>query len=269
MKDYYQLLGVRTFASAAEIKRAYRMLAIQYHPDKNPSPEAEALFKEINEAYEVLGDASKKALYDERLRNPFIEIAAEVEQPPVRTHRDPRYRRRAPGSYRPSKPSLRELIKQYLPYVFWCNVVGFGISTLIFFDYILPWHVSKETVVQIQSVLVSQARNSRYYKDVIITSAGRYISVEPKERVMFKNGERVNVKYTMIFKTIISVHSAERKAFVWIGGIYNPVLFIPIVLWITSSLSFFNKNRNVEMAFNSSIVSMMLSVITFYLIFVL
>jgi len=60
MKDYYKILGVARDASPEEIKRAYRRLAKQWHPDVNKSPEAEAKFKEINEAYESL--TSKRTL---------------------------------------------------------------------------------------------------------------------------------------------------------------------------------------------------------------
>ena len=63
--EYYKILGVAKTASADEIKKAYRKLALKYHPDKNPgSKEAEAKFKDINEAYAVLSDEKKRKEYD-------------------------------------------------------------------------------------------------------------------------------------------------------------------------------------------------------------
>ena len=65
-KDYYKILGVERKVSADEIKNAYRKLAVKYHPDKNPNNKAaEEKFKEMNEAYEVLGNEEKRKKYDE------------------------------------------------------------------------------------------------------------------------------------------------------------------------------------------------------------
>src|ERR671934_2949550 len=63
-KDYYGILGVPRDATADDIKRAYRKLARQYHPDVNPDPSAQDRFKEINAAYEVLSDDQKRQIVD-------------------------------------------------------------------------------------------------------------------------------------------------------------------------------------------------------------
>ena len=64
-KDYYDILGVKKDASKSEIKKAYRKLALKYHPDKNPSKEAEDKFKDISEAYAVLSDNEKRSMYNQ------------------------------------------------------------------------------------------------------------------------------------------------------------------------------------------------------------
>jgi DnaJ-class molecular chaperone len=66
LKNYYQIMGVSKDANAKDIKKAFRELALRFHPDRNAgnSEEAEERFKEINEAYEVLGDEQKRQYYD-------------------------------------------------------------------------------------------------------------------------------------------------------------------------------------------------------------
>ena len=65
-RDYYEILGVTRNADDAELKKAYRQMALKYHPDKNPNnKEAEDKFKEAAEAYEVLSDGEKRKRYDQ------------------------------------------------------------------------------------------------------------------------------------------------------------------------------------------------------------
>lgn len=63
-KDYYKILGVAKSANDDDIKKAYRKLALKYHPDKNKEPDSEEKFKEVAEAYEVLSDKKKRDVYD-------------------------------------------------------------------------------------------------------------------------------------------------------------------------------------------------------------
>lgn len=94
VKDYYKTLGVPESATAADIKKAYRKLARDFHPDRNPDkPDAEERFKEVQEAYDVLSDEKQRKQYDLMRKNPFGAYGG------FDTSRGGRYYRSTDGTY--------------------------------------------------------------------------------------------------------------------------------------------------------------------------
>lgn len=75
--NYYEILGIDSTASMDEIKKSYKKLAVQWHPDKNKNEEAEEIFKKINEAYSVLSNETKKKEYDKSINKSFFSTFAE------------------------------------------------------------------------------------------------------------------------------------------------------------------------------------------------
>jgi len=73
MKDYYGLLGISPDAKSEHVKAAYRKKAAQFHPDRNPAPDAAAKFRDVQEAYETLADAERRKAYDDTRRKSLLD----------------------------------------------------------------------------------------------------------------------------------------------------------------------------------------------------
>jgi hypothetical protein len=258
VKDFYSILGVSPSASESEIKRAFRKLAVRYHPDKNASPEAKPLFHEINEAYDVLSDPEKRALYDARRANPLSEI---LDEPGPR-HRDPAYRRERP--YRAAKKEPSEsylLMRDYLGHVQWISRLGLLVSLLFFIDYVLPYREVEEKIAKIVPVTVRQ--QIAYH--IITTASGRRIKLYDNEVLNFSDEQSIRSTLTTVYGTLIAVSNETGTCHVRLAYMYRQLIFLPIVLFINSLLAAVYRKR-VELCFSLNISGFILLVVYFVLI---
>lgn len=264
MKDYYAVLGVSYSATALEIKRKYRSLAVKYHPDKNPDPKAQVLFQEINEAYDVLSDPQKKMFYDLKRQNPLGEVFREevVPQPP--RHRDPRYRRKAPanGGRRQQSESqrMRELMREYLPYVKWFSWASLVFSVLFFADYILPYQTKHEEIVELY--VVRGTRNNYMYT-MYVTDSGKKIKSLGLTGIGMGVHKKITYEQTIFYSTVMTIADESDK--VTTAYVYGPIALFPGVLFIISVIGILFR-KNTESYFNTSIVCGIFLLINLYLI---
>lgn len=255
MKDYYAILGIPSSATESEVKRAFRKLAIRYHPDKNPSEDAKARFQEINEAYDTLGNGEKRAAYDARLANPF---GPAFEAAPARRHRDPAYRRpgaRPPRTRGPSAAFI--LMRDSLKYVLWVSKIALLFTVLFFIDYFLPYRQVNDYIQQVYAI-GSSGPDAYYY--VILTGSGEQLKVDNFDQSGFQRGREIRLAETRIFGSVMTIGNLEGTYRAWVSYMYSTHLFLPIMLFVNSLLALIFRKR-VEFCFNLNITASILLII--------
>jgi hypothetical protein len=251
VKDYYAILGVSRKASALEIKRAYRSLAVTYHPDKNPDPQAENLFKEINEAYDVLGDSQKKYTYDQRMENPFADLLQ--QQAPPR-HKDPAYRRKKtyPPGYKTERQRMLEFMAQYTPLTSKVIVWSFVASILLVIDLAAPKRIIQDKILSAEATRTQAGRTSTTWWR-IRTEQGRDLDLAYGISDSFPIGQSIEVHSSLLLLVPFSVNSKGVSAKV-LKTIYGNYIFAPMALLITSAVGLFFR-KDTERSFTYGIIA--------------
>lgn len=245
MKDYYALLRISRAASETEIKIAFRRLAILLHPDKNPHPEAPQAFQELNEAYEILGDPIKRALYDQMLGNTGETVSI------VATHRDPAYRKKQAAGYKPSKPEPSAghvAMWKLMPITRYVAAIGLLVSTLLWLDYFLPNKISDE-------IIVDWHRRNEFILD---TNKGNSFHLLYPKNLKFMREPRIKVHTSYLFSFARKIETQSGSyAITSLPSIYRNFLFGPIILLGLSLVSFMTPFGETKFTF---------SVATFFLL---
>jgi hypothetical protein len=258
MKDYYQILNVHRTANAAEIKRAYRRLAVRYHPDKNPDPVAEHYFKEVNEAYEILSDSFERQQYDNRLAGQSFELEQPVEEP-VRRHRDPAYRRRGPAvKVKSEKERMFEMMQKYFSVMKRIVIVALGVSGMFLVDFVLPNISSVEKIIYSSPL---KARRSAVPQWRIVTHSGKVIDIVADYSQYFKKGQIVEVESSRLLGIIVHISNDELSVRIQ-KSLYGSFAFAPLALLGTALFGWYYRWR-VDYVFNAGVVSVLLLILNF------
>lgn len=264
MKNYYFILQISIHAREADIKRAYRRLALLYHPDRNPSIDAAEKFREITEAYEALSDPVKKFLYDQMLAGDSTEIV--VEQNPTTTHCDPRYRPRPnaePLHHRPSaRRQMLELMDRHLSKAIFISKVTLFFCSVLFLDFVLPVSKNSERVMGIYTI------GGKYGSSFKIeTSKGKSYRMSTNSLSYFTNFDDVKICTTPILSVPKRIETGSGFKHRLPISIYGNFIFFPIIWLITSLFGVFYK-ETVEMRFNLGVANFLLiffNLIIFYI----
>ncbi len=254
MKDYYTILGVPRTAHAAEIKRAYRRLVQQFHPDINPDPSAQELIKEINEAYDVLGDEVKRREYDFRLTNPFTSVVVEE---PVR-HRDPAYHRRASHpSAPPQGPTQMDMMKGAMPYLKIMARVSCTLCLFLLIDFVLPRKKKLETISKVRTEVFR--RNTHLY---FVTNTGRDLNFSTDDLYKLRVGDNLVFEETFLLEELVDIQNAENTLHINnLATLYGNFVFVPMVLLICSMLVLLPYAK-LDLRFNAGIVTAFMLIFT-------
>ena len=267
-KDYYQILGVSSTAHASDIKRAYRKLALLYHPDKNPDPSAELYFKEINEAYDVLSDAQRRYEYDLRRENPFREIVETPQQP---AHRDPAYHRKGPvPKHKSEREKMVEMMAEYYRHARWM-LIGSGVFCFFLLaDFVIPYRKTAEKILQIKRTKEMTTRGQKTYQaelytDVLYFAGNKKVKIENNGDGHFKVGHEALIRNTSLLGIGIDVQSSDGFVAPVPVTIYGSFVFAPVALFLVTLVGLWFP-KNVELTFNTGVACFLVLILNFVFI---
>ncbi|WP_028978354.1 J domain-containing protein [Sporocytophaga myxococcoides] len=260
LKDYYKVLHLSSTASSEEIKKAYRKLALQFHPDKNSFPQAKAVFQEINEAYDVLSDPVKKNNYDFRLNQSFQpKTTYSGEKSNTDNHRP---FHKSPGK---QKFKNKDPYKNYaLKGKFFSSFVFF-FCLILCIDYVISQRYDNTIVEDISRFEAKTSNYTDHYNHEVQSSKIDF-NFNSETANSITPYDTISVDITPIFGIVKSCHPISDEKLNYADGfsIYYPFTFLILLAMAASCASLFVKSN--ETGFSLSILSMILFIIVQFLL---
>lgn len=251
MKDYYTIMEVSRTASEADIKRSFRRLANLYHPDKNQSLEAESLFKELNEAYEVLSDPVLRSEYDQKFSNPRFSYEQARSAPQTSYKRGPS-----------EKQMFQASLLRYSRLLFyfgwlWCAVLAV--------DYLAPEQRLDAHVID--SGGHGRVTGMNRPRNPLITEEGYSFNIDIGELRHFPPQSEMHIYRSSLLSALIRVENSDGSFVVNnLATIYRNFAFAPIMLFLGCMVGILIKG-GIEFHINLGIVVFLLMVLNIVLLY--
>ncbi len=269
MKDYYKILNIDRHASDQQIKKAYRELALKFHPDKSKFENAHQKFTEINEAYQILGRKNSRENYNfifdyeqlnqmrVRTESTFTTVSdwGEEVKRKARQYRSPAYARNEEDDIdlRPYVKSVRVV-----------SILSFLFTFLVILDYFLPKTTYEQTV---QTKLTTyKSTNS-----IVIATEDFQFPLGYTYSKLIHSGDKATISLSPIFRIQYNMKvdtGLDSYVFKPDYSIYNIFSFFLIILLATSYIGIFQKKENPELIFSAGVANVFLSLLVMYLIYI-
>jgi hypothetical protein len=265
VKDYYKILNIDRYATEIQIKKAYRDLALKYHPDKAGAFGSHQKFTEINEAYQVLSRKDHRENYNfiydyehiDRKRQQADAIFTET----VNWRKNAERRQWRPPFYARGEDSID--LTPYIKSVRIISMLSFLFTFLIILDYFLPKTNYEQTVL-------AKLTTYKSMNTIVIATEDFEFPLNYQYSKMIRAGDKAVISLSPIFGIQYKMMVESRMdKFVFNPhySIYNIFAFFLVVLLVTSYIGLYQNRNNPELIFSAGVANVFLSLLVMYLIF--
>jgi hypothetical protein len=266
MKDYYKILNIDRYATDLQVKKAYRDLALKYHPDKAGAFDSHQKFTEINEAYQVLSRKDHREnynfIYDYEYLNRKRQRDDAIFTDTINWSADVRQKRRWTHPFYARGEDSVDLTP-YIKSVRIISLLTFLFTFLIILDYFLP-------KTDIEQTVLAKLTTYKSMNTIVIATEDFEFPLSYRYSKMIRAGDRAIIMLSPIFgiqyKMIVESRM-DKYVFNPHYSIYNIFAFFLVILLVTSYIGLYQKRNNPELIFSAGVANVFISLLVIYLVF--